>query len=319
MTPDDRRYDELRRQLSGLDDQLARLRDRVEGAARGSDVVRLDEEVQRLTARAEALDDRLARRDRAARDVGARLGAAVAGLEERLARLEGVARSSPGVRLADLDGTADDGVRALAERAERGAAAAAALLDEERLRALQGVVAEDERLRAARDRAVEDLVAASLVIARSEPDASGRPGAVLDFGTARAAVEDHRRALARVAGAADRARGELAADRRRAAGDRAAIDDGRVAHAELVARARARLGEALDRDELPPAWLDAALGPAPADRGPWLDAGADLLAYRWAYGVVGAPALGDPPGPGASDRRRLWHAELTERLRPAAR
>ncbi len=341
MTPEERRYDELRRLVSGLDDQLAQLRrDRT---ARGVDASRLGEDVRdlrrevqrlaeqgprpddvaglradvrRLVERTGALDDRLDEQDRAARDLAGRLGGAVQRLEERLARLEGVARSSPGVRLADLDTPGDD-VRALAERAERGAAAAAAQLDEERLRALQHAVAEDERLRAARDRAVEDLVAASLVIARSEPGASGRPAAALDFAAARAAVEEHRRDRDRVAGEADRARRELAADRRRAAEDRGAIEGGRAAHAELVVRARARLAQALDRDELPPAWLDAALGPAPPQRDGWLDAGADLLAYRWTYGLTGEPALGEPPGAGASARRQRWYRVLTERSRPA--
>jgi hypothetical protein len=315
VTDDGRRHDELRRQVGVLAQQVAELRRRLDGAARGTDVVRLGEDLGRLAERTVALDVRLGERDRAARDLEDRLGAVAGRLEDRLARLEGVARSAPGARHADLGADAD--VRTLAGRAEHGAARAAALLDEERRSALRAAVAEEERIRAERDRAVEDLVAASLVIARSEPDASARAAAVLGFGTARAAVEEHRRAQRQVAGAADRARRELEADRRRAAEARGAIEDGRAAHAELVARARARLADALDRNELPPTWLDAALGPAPADRGRWLDTGASLLAYRWVYGLTGAPALGEPPGPDASARRRQWYRELTERSRPA--
>jgi hypothetical protein len=314
VTDDDRRYDELRRQVSSLAQQVAALGRRVDAAARATDVARLGEDLGRLAERAVALDIRLDERDRAAQE---RLTAVTGRLEDRLGRLEGVARSAPGARLADLDTAADDEVRALAGRAEHGAVLAAGLLDPERRAALRAAVAEEDRIRAERDRAVEDLVAASLVIARSEPAASGRAAAVLDFGTARAAVEEHRRAQRRVAGAADRARRDLEADRRRAAEDRGAIEDGRAAHAELVDRARARLADALDRDELPPPWLDDALGPAPADRGPWLDTAASLLAYRWTYGLSGAPALGDPPGPDASARRQQWYRELTERSRPA--
>jgi hypothetical protein len=304
----------LRLQLSQLRRDIADKADAAEVAALGDDVSGQRAELAGLRERTDGI---VAAVEALERELRHELATTVAGLVRRLHYLDRRARAAEGATVVDL--TPGPDLVALAARAERGESLREQLLDPPERQRREHAVDAARRWRGEHRQAVAEALAASLAIARSTPGSAPRHRALTDLRPARAAVEALRGRRDQVLAAAERAGAELAVDDELAQRHAEAIEQGRRAWTSLCTRLRSRLGEVIDRAELTPPWFDAELGPGPleADADAWLDTGAELLAYRATYGVVDqTSALGPVPGPGASGRRRAWHARLAAGLRP---
>ncbi|MBW0116674.1 hypothetical protein [Pseudonocardia abyssalis] len=320
MDADDHQHADLHHLIARLENRLTQLRRDVDAKADARPVEELRDDLSRYTDHAEQLERRVDEAgeavDAVERDLTRRLDETTARLERRLRWLDRHVRASTGARTADLDAGPD--LVALAARAERGANLEADLLPEARRRILQADVAELRRWRVGHGRAVRATVDASLAVARSEPGSPTRSTAAREFAAARLDLDDYRQTSEHVTEAADRAAAVLAADDERRGQRAEAIDDGRSSHDALRTSLRTRLAGMIDRAEMPPVWFDAVLGPGPpAEAGPWLETAVDLLVHRVTYGITDAAvALGDPPGPDASPRRRESHHRIATRLAP---
>jgi hypothetical protein len=300
--------------------QLAQLRRDLADKVDSSDFGALSEEVAAQVGELAGLrrrtDDIATSVEALERELRHELATTVAGLVRRLHYLDRRARAADGATVVDL--TPGPDLVALAARAELGESLREQLLDpperERRERAVRAAL----EWRTEHRQALAGALAASLAIARSAPGSGPRRAALTELGPARASVETLRGRRTAVLAAAELAQKELAADAELAQRHGEAIEQGRRAWTNLCTRLRSRLGEVIDRAELTPRWFDAELGPGPlpADADAWLDAGAELLAYRATYGVVDeTSALGPAPGTGASPRQRAWHARLVAGFR----
>lgn len=320
MDDDDHQHPDLHHQIARLENRLTQLRRDVDAKADAGPVEELRDDLSRHTDHTGLLERRVDEAteavDSVERELTRRLDETTARLDRRLRWLDRHVRASTGARTADLDGGAD--LVVLAARAERGADMEAELLPEPRRRIHQADLTELRRWRVGHGRAVQAVVAASLAVARSEPGTPTRAGAVREFAAARLDLDDYRRTAEHVADAADRSAAVLAADDERREQRAEAIAEGHRSADALRTALRARLAGMIERAELPPVWFDAVLGPGPpAEAGPWLETAVDLLAHRVTYGITDvAVALGDPPGPDASPRRRDSHHRIAARLAP---
>jgi cell division protein FtsB len=303
----------LRLQLAELRRDLADKADGTDVAALSADVAGQVEELAGLRRRT---DEIAASVEALERELRHELATTVAGLVRRLHYLDRRAREADGATVVDL--TPGPDLVALAARAELGESRREQLLGPAERERRERAVRAAQEWRSEHRQAVAAALAASLAIARSTPGSAPRRGALAELGPARAAVEALRGRRAEVLAAAELAQKELTADAEVAQRHGDAIEQGRRAWTNLCTRLRSRLGEVIDRAELTPRWFDAELGPGPlpADADAWLDAGAELLAYRATYGVVDeTSALGPAPGAGASSRQRAWHARLVAGFR----
>jgi hypothetical protein len=303
----------VRLELSQLRSDLADKVDDTEFAALSSDVAGQGAELAELRRRAEEMAESV---DALERELRQELATTVAGLVRRLHYFDRRARAADGATVVDL--TPGPDLVALAARAELGESLRARLLDAATRAHHEQAVRTREAWRSEHRHGMASALAASRAIAQSAPGSKARFGAVAELRSARSAVAALRARRAEVHAAADRADQELAADTALEKRHAEAIEQGGRAWTSLCTRLRSRLGEVIDRAELTPRWFDAELGPGPlpADADAWLDAGAELLAYRATYGVGDdTSALGPPPDAGASPRQRAWHAELLASFR----
>lgn len=299
----------LRMQLNRLRQDLAAKVDDSDFAALSADVAGQVEQLAGLRRRTEEMAESLAVVER-------ELATTVAGLVRRLHYVDRRARAADGATVVDLSPGPD--LVALAARAELGESLRARLLDPAGRERAERAVRAWETWVAEHGQGVADALAASLTIARSTPGSEPRPAALARLRAARTAVGALRASRAGLLAAHDAAQAELGADEELAKRHAEAIEQGRRAWTSLLTRLRSRLGEVVDRAELTPRWFDAELGPGPlpADADAWLDAGAELLAYRATYGVHDeTSALGPDPDDASSTRQREWHARLTARFR----
>jgi hypothetical protein len=303
----------LRLQLAQLRHDLADKVDSSDFAALGDDVAGQVAELAGLRRRT---DEIAASVEALERELRHELATTVAGLVRRLHYLDRRAREADGATVVDL--TPGPDLVALAARAELGESLREQLLDPPERERRERAVRAAREWRTEHRQALAGALAASLAIARSTAGSGPRHAALIELRPARVAVEDLRGRRAEVLAAAELGQKELAADAEVARRHADAIEQGRRAWTSLCTRLRSRLGEVIDRAELTPRWFDAELGPGPlpADADAWLDAGAELLAYRATYGVVDeTSALGPAPGAGASPRQRGWHARLVAGFR----
>ncbi|MEV8528983.1 CopG family transcriptional regulator [Streptomyces sp. NPDC052000] len=240
-------------------------------------------------------------------------------LATRVAALERHLRQAKGAVVVDLDEDRGGELHALAVTAAKGRTAQAGLLsDHERTRLqLDGRHLEQAREERAQHRSV--VLRAAAVLAGTQAGDPQRKAAQLDFEAFAPKAQAAHRRIANLAAAAARSTAKLEADDGVRAKNAKAIAAGERADTKLRMRLlRSRLSDAVAGADLLPVWFATALGPMPPARNAneWMDAAADVLAYRATYQVTDpVVALGPDLDEYVGPRRQAWAEKLTRELR----
>jgi hypothetical protein len=318
-----RQLDQLRRELdrlrSRIDDvpksevlerQRRELKDDIDGIRRHVKVD-VDDLRRHLTDRIDDLQEELTDRIQEATTKEEQERAA---LDRRLRAVQQSVRAAAGSRTVQLHPTPE--LLELARQADRGAALNAELLEPHRRTLKRDAVTAWERWQAQHRSHTAAAIAASRAVADTAPGQPERTSAESAYRAARGALAELAERHDRTQQAAAAATHELARDDALRHTHTTEIAKGQRAWAALITRLRTQLAESVSRGELPPAWFDIVLGPAPTpDTHQWLEAATQLLAYRATYGIDDPlVALGPSPDSSSSDRQREWHSTLNDSL-----
>lgn len=247
--------------------------------------------------------------------IGEIAGARMDRQDRRLEWVERRLRVAAGEQVEHLD-RADGALTALARRREDAQRLERGFLDDlDRLRL--GGVADAHRSwldRRAQHRG--EAIRLSRALAHRTPGTDPYRDLAERFRTHAAAWEamapgEGERTRVAAADAAD----QLAADEQARTAAAPGLADGRLATEELGRALRERVGEAVARAALLPAWFTTALGSTPTrDARRWSDLAVDVIAYRITHGVRDPlDALGPRPDPTPDGPGGVW-VLLTARL-----
>ena len=239
-------------------------------------------------------------------------------LTGRVHQVEYRMRAADGDTPADLDSLL--GAAGHASKISTADQARARLLTDRQRQQHSGTIASHEQLQELQQHYLTTAISHSSTIAATPPTHPAHRRAAAAFATVRKQYTSLTRSLHEQQNACDTARGLLVTDDQRRHLAAPVITAGERAKAALRDSARATISTALERRKLLPAWFTTSLGyEAPArDTSTWLDAAADLLAYRATYGITDQiDALGTPSDETSAPASHQWRTDLDRRLHKA--